>query len=161
MFVMRVNTVGKKFFEVELAYLAGFLDADGCIMATIEKHQEKKFGFRVRLTLKISQADRKILNYFISYYKIGYIRKNRTTFDWVIRDQKKVKDFLQILLPYLKVKRKQAQKALQISNTRIRELNDLIKVASLADSLSRLNVRSKNRRKNFVSMIKENFSRND
>ena len=26
-----------------IAYMAGFLDADGAIMATIERHQEKKF----------------------------------------------------------------------------------------------------------------------
>lgn len=32
---------------------------------------------------------------------------------------------------------------------------DLIHIANSADALSRFNVRSKNRRKNFVSMIKE------
>jgi len=37
----------------------------------------------------------------------------------------------------------------------------LLKIARLADALSRLNVRSKNRRKNFVAMIQKNPSSND
>ena len=77
------NAVGKEYSEAKRAYLAGFLDADGAIMATIERHQEKKFR------------------------------------------------------------------------------QDLLKVARFADALARLNVRSKNRRKNYMSMIKEYFSSND
>ena len=46
-----VNTVGKGCSEVDRAYLAGFLDADGAIMAIIEKHQEKKFDFRIRIIM--------------------------------------------------------------------------------------------------------------
>ncbi len=158
---MKVNTVGKRFFEIERAYLAGFLDADGAIMATIERHVEKRFGFRVRITLQITQQNRKILDWFVENLRLGYVQKNRTTFDWLIRDQKIIKDLLVVLIPYLKVKRKQAEIAVRILDKKILKFNDLLKVARLADSLSRLNVRSKNRRKNFVSMIQKNLSSND
>jgi hypothetical protein len=158
---MKVNTVGKNVSEAERAYTAGFLDGDGSIMATIEKHLEKKFGFRIRITVKITQRDENVLRWFRGKYKIGYIRKNRSTFDWVIRDQKMAKDFLEYLLVYLKAKRRQAEMALKILDVEIRKPKDVLKVARLADSLSKLNVRSKNRRKNFVSMIQEAFSRND
>ena len=39
---MKVHPVGKRLSEVERAYIAGFLDADGAIMASIERHPEKK-----------------------------------------------------------------------------------------------------------------------
>ena len=47
--------MGRILSEADRAYLAGLIDADGAIMASIEKHREKKFGFRVRVTLKITQ----------------------------------------------------------------------------------------------------------
>jgi len=158
---MKVNTVGKKFSEVERAYIAGFLDGDGCIMATIEKHSEKKFGFRVRVTLKISQSDRKIIDWFYSKSGVGYVQKNRTTHDWIVRDQSVVREIIQLLLPYLKVKKQQAQNAIIILNSKIISQQDLLRIARLADALSRLNTRSKGRRKNFAAMIQEDFSRND
>ncbi len=150
---MKVNTVGRKFSEVERAYTAGFLDADGAIMACIEKHQEKRFGFRIRVTLKISQSNRTILDWFCSKTHSGYIRKNRTIFDWDVKDQRKVQELLNILAPYLHVKKEQARLALKILSIKIKSKEDLIYVAQLADTLSKLNVRSKNRRKNFSTMI--------
>ncbi len=150
---MKVNVVGKEFSEVDQAYLAGFLDADGAIMATIERHQEKKFGFRVRVTLKITQRDRTVLDWFARNFKVGSIRKNRSTYDWIIRDQKIALSILNLLKPYLKVKSFQRNQAVKILNSKINSREDLRKVARLADSLSKFNVRSKNRRSNFASMI--------
>ncbi|MDA2922392.1 LAGLIDADG family homing endonuclease [Patescibacteria group bacterium AH-259-L07] len=158
---MKVNTVGKKFSEDKLAYTAGFLDADGAIMATIEEHKEKKFGFRVRLTIKISQKNKMIIDWFLNVFRFGYIRNNRGVYEWVVRDQKVIKYLLELFRPYLKVKKRQATIALKILDVAICTPNDLLKVANLADSLSKLNVRSKGRRKNFATMIKEDFSRND
>ena len=49
--------MGQDISEVILSYTAGFLDADGAIMATIERHKEKLYGFRVRVIVKITQRD--------------------------------------------------------------------------------------------------------
>lgn len=155
------NAVGKEYSEVERAYLAGFLDADGAIMATIEAHPEKKFNFRVRVELKITQSKKPILEWFLAKYNVGYIRQNKTTFDWVIRDQKAAQQMIKKIKSYLRVKKPQAHIAEEILNVKIQSSKDLIRAARLADTLSRLNVRSKNRRKNHVSMIEEYFSPND
>lgn len=158
---MNVNAVGKKFSAAERAYFAGFLDADGAIMAIIEKHQEKKFGWRIRINIKITQRDRKVLDWFLHRFRVGYIRKNRTVFDWEIKDQKACIYLLRILIPYLKAKNMQACIARDILKVRICSRRDMLHVARMADALSRFNVRSKNRRKNFASMIQEDFSSND
>jgi len=157
----KVNTVGKDAFEVDRAYTAGFLDADGSIMATIERHSEKRFGFRIRVAVKVTQKEEHTLEWFLKRYKIGSIRSNRTTYDWLVRDQGDVLHFLQAIAPYVKSKRKQLQYALQVLEMNINSQEDLVEAARLADALSRFNVRSKNRRKNYVAMIEEAFSRND
>jgi len=158
-----VNTVGKEISEVDRAYLAGFLDGDGAIMATIEKHQEKKFGFRVRIILKISQKDRQDLEWFSDIFKIGKINSNGRSFDWIIKSQKDTKELIDLIYPFLKVKLKQAEIARNILklNSNVESKDQFLEVARLADSLSFLNVRSKNRRKNYTTMVQEIFSRND
>ena len=163
---MRANAVGKKCSEVERAYIAGFLDADGCVIACIESHKEKRFGFRIRVALKITQHDRKILDWIQRALRVGIVRANRLgderqTFDLHIRDRVHVREVLLLLMPHLRVKSTQARMALNILDASIKSSEDLIRNARLADALSRFNVRSKNRRKNFVAKIQEHFSSND
>ncbi len=158
---MRANAVGKKYEVVDLAYVAGLIDGDGAIMAIIEPHREKKFRFRVRIELKITQKKKKDLIFLTSLFGFGSVRKNRTTYDWITRDQKEIAQFLVQLLPYSRMKRQQIKTALKIIQTQIMSRNDLLRVARLADTLSRFNVRSNNRRKNHVAMIEAYFSSND
>ena len=152
---MKANAVGKNYSEVELAYASGFIDADGAIIACIEAHKEKKFGFRVRVVLKVSQKEIFIIKWFLKTFKVGRIRKNQTIYDWQIQNQKDCLKMLEIFLPYIQVKKKQAKLAIRILKKSVTTKKHLIRIATLADALSRFNVRSKNRRKNFVSMIQE------
>jgi uncharacterized protein YeeX (DUF496 family) len=130
-------------------------------MATIEKHSEMQLGFRIRLTVKITQKNRRDLEWFKGRFKIGSISKDRKTYDWKIRKESHVIELLQSILPYIKSKKQQAEIALQIANHSVISEKDLLDVARLADSLSKFNVRSKNRRQNYASMIEESISRND
>ncbi len=158
---MRANAVGKKCSVAERAYCAGLIDGDGAIMALIERHGEKKFKFRVRIELKITQKHAKDLLFLVRLLGAGTIRKNRTTSDWITRDQVEIARVLQLIEPYSKMKKAQIHYALEIIRTHIREKRDLLRVARLADALSKLNVRSNNRRKNYATKIQEYFSSND
>ncbi len=158
---MPANVVGKVFSEAQRAYLAGFIDGDGAIMATIERHKEKKYGFRVRVTVKITQRDKKPVSWLTDTYGIGYVRKNRTTHEWIVRDQQHVDTLLALIEPFVHVKRRQVVLARAILATPVRSRGDLVRVARKADALSRFNLRSKNRRLNYVIMIQEYTSCND
>ena len=164
---MKVNAVGKISVEVRRAYLAGFIDGDGCIMATIERHGEKKFGFRVRIEIKITQKESGLLNTLCKEFKIGCVSKNRRidsdymTHDWIIRDKSHAIEILEYIKPYSRLKQKQITLALRILKREILTYKDLITNARLADTLSKWNVRSKNRRKNFATMIQTRISSND
>jgi hypothetical protein len=163
---MRANAVGKNRSEVERAYIAGFLDADGAIMAIIEPHSGKRYKFRVRVAIKITQQNREVLDWIRKVLEVGIVRANRAgtdrqTFDLHIRDQEQVQKILTILQPFIRVKKRQAQMALEIVNSKITTPEDLLNNARIADALSQLNVRSKNRRKNFMIKVEEQFSPND
>jgi len=156
-----VNSVGKCLSKVEQAYIAGLIDADGAIMALIERHKGKKFRFRVRIVVKLTQKDPFILHWLRGKLLIGKMKKNRTTFDWITRDQREIHILLNNLLPFLKIKRKQATIALKIVDGTITSRKGLLKVARLADTLSINNPRSRERRRNFTAMIEESHSPND
>ena len=157
----KVNAVGKNVTEVDWAYLSGLMDADGAIMAPIERHSEKKFGFRIRVIVKVTQSGDSLLNYLKERFGVGQVRKNRSTFDWLIRDQDSVKQILCGLQPFIKVKLKQTKFALALLEKEALTKEQLIEKAQLADALSLLNVRSKNRRLNFTATVQATFSPND
>ena len=164
---MKVNAVGKMNVEAKRAYLAGLVDGDGCIMATIERHGEKKFGFRVRVEFKITQKESKLLKDLNREFKIGRVSSNNknnlehTTHDWIVRTKADVEFILEYIKPYTQTKNKQIDIALRILRRPVIKHHDLIINARLADTLSKYNVRSKNRKKNFSTMIKTLISPND
>ncbi len=163
---MKASAVGKRCTEVERAYIAGFLDADGAIMAIVEPHSETRYGFRIRVSLKVTQHDRAILDWVRKKIKVGLIRANRLgtdrqTFDLHVRDQRHVRAVLEMLLPHLRVKKSQAKIAQRVLAYKIKTSQDLLRSARLADSLSKFNVRSKNRRKNFATKVQVHLSSND
>lgn len=156
-----VGSVGKGCSEVDRAYIAGLMDCDGAIMASIESHKEKRFGFRVRVILQLTQKNSDLLQWIHALLGVGYIRQNRTTFDWIVKDQRYCKELLEMIRMYSRGKQKQIELALKILQTSITSRSDLINVARLADTLSSYNVRSFGRRKNYASKIQEYSSSND
>ena len=164
---MKVNAVGKTNIEVKKAYIAGLIDGDGAIAATIEKNSESRFGFRVRVEIKITQKDNHLLLDLAKEFKAGRVSRNArrdasyTTYDWIIRDKNDCIRILEYIRPYTRLKLRQIAIALKILRMVIVKQKDLIQSAKLADSLSKFNVRSKNRRKNFATLIKVSVSPND
>jgi intein/homing endonuclease len=164
---MTASAVGKMRAEVTRAYLAGLIDGDGAISATIERHSEKKFGFRVRVEIKLTQKDDKLLRSLAREFKAGRVSSNRKndsdymTHDWIVRDKNDCIRILGYILPFTRLKKRQTAIAIKILQSAVITKKDLIKNALLADTLARFNVRSKNRRKNFVSMIQARISSND
>lgn len=147
--------MGKPLTEVERAYLAGLVDGDGAIMALIERHSEKRFGFRVRLEINVTQFHRDDVAWPPVQTGVGYIRHNLRTYQWVVRDQKAIAWLLEMIAPYTRSKVRQVELARQILARPINVKQDLVDIARLADALSAFNVRSRLRRKNYAAMIQE------
>ena len=158
---MVVNSVGKKYAEVDRAYLAGFFDADGAIMAVIEMHQEKKFGFRVRVIIRIAQKNQGFLVDLQKGLGWGKLRINREVYELDIKDQDRVRSFIKLVLPYSKIKNNQLKIGLKILDSSVNSKQNLLEKARLADTLSGFNVRSHGRRLNYTAKIETYFSSND
>ncbi|OGK30171.1 hypothetical protein A3B02_00985 [Candidatus Roizmanbacteria bacterium RIFCSPLOWO2_01_FULL_42_14] len=156
-----VNTVGKNCSEADKAYIAGFLDADGAIMAHVERNSELIYKFRVRVSIALYQSQNAVIEWMYKKLETGSVTKQRNLYKWNTTDQNAVRVILTVLKPYLRVKKKQAELALSIMNTPICSKRKLLYVATLADALCSLNVRSQNSGMKNVTMIKEYFSCND
>jgi len=147
--------VGKPLSEVERAYLAGLLDGDGAIMALIEKHSQKRFGFWVGLEVNVTQLHREDVAWLPVQTGVGYIRRNLRTYQWVVRDQQAIKWLLSMIAPYTRCKENQVALAIRILEILVESREDLLEAAHLADALSKFNVRSNCRRKNHAAMIQD------
>lgn len=102
----------------KLAYIAGFLDGDGCIAINYEKRETCKLDYRVRVRVCFTQIStrRKVLDKLFSWIKSGTVDEyeHNNMAEYVIRDQQVVNHLLQKLLPFLIVKKEHAKLALKV-----------------------------------------------
>jgi hypothetical protein len=100
-------------------YIAGFLDSDGSIVATLERYKSARFPYRVRVKVNFTQHIRhrdalatiqKVLG------GIGAIRKaaSRPIVELVVEERKQVSIVLKRIGPRLHIKRQQAKLALSV-----------------------------------------------
>lgn len=107
-----------KLNSIEKAYLAGFIDGEGCISITKMK-QPGAVSIAYRLTLTITQGDKKFLEQLRNLIGIGSLHQTKKyPHIWIIQlSATSTYDLLTQLLPYLKIKNSQAYIALQLYET--------------------------------------------
>ena len=104
--------------KVSDEYIAGFMDGDGSIVASVEKRPERKrFPYRIRLKLNFTQHERHkniMLLLQVALGNVGTIRYIGThnISELVIQRREDVKKVLLRLLPHLILKQRQARVAL-------------------------------------------------
>ena len=101
-----------------LAYIAGFLDGDGCIMLQLVYLHDYVLGYQIRASVVFYQKNQ--YEWFLSWLKeqfdgVGYIRDRKDGMsEYTIVGGKQVKKVLVQLLPYFRLKNKQAEIALKV-----------------------------------------------
>lgn len=103
--------------ERELAYLAGIVDGEGSITITVSR--QPRFGYitrRHRLLFQVSNCDRRLMDWLVLTFGgntslTAADRKGRRGWHWTSK-QSSAGAILTDLLPYLKLKRRQAEVAL-------------------------------------------------
>ena len=93
-----------KISSIDLAYIAGFFDGEGCIHGWIRS--KGKYPI-IRIT--ISQKRTEILYWLEETLKMGRvcIRPNNRCSYWIITGKKNIKKFISLVLPYCKVKKEE------------------------------------------------------
>ncbi len=102
--------------KLALAYVAGIVDGEGCICITTGKRVDHKRGYTTYLKVDVSNTNEWLIRWLKLSYG-GYIGKRRAkalwkiSWRWEIHHQKAA-DFLELILPYLQIKRPQAELAI-------------------------------------------------
>lgn len=140
-----------------LAYIAGFLDGDGCIMAQIVKRDGYVYGFQIRLSIIFYQKSCKKdhLIWLKDQLKFGYIRdRNDGMSEYTIVGIEQVKNVLQQLFDFLRLKKKQAELVLKISAIPKKpSLETFLSYCQMVDNGAKLNF-SKKRTRNTQSVMR-------
>jgi hypothetical protein len=127
-----------------LAYMAGFIDSDGSLIAQIVRKDDYAYKFQIRLSVQFSQRTSRKYHLEKLREEVGYghvvIRQNMC--DFVLTEPRIVCEFLQLLQPYLRIKKKQANLMIKI----IQELpsakvskEKFIELCKLVNHVSELN----------------------
>lgn len=126
------------------AYIAGFLDGDGCINAQIVRRPDYKLHYQIRVTLTFFQKTKRhwILLQLSQLLKVGTIRKrNDGMSEYAIVGKTSVKHCLQLLYPYLRLKKLQACRVLQIISQLEKDQDPqaFVKLCEVVDTFQDLN----------------------
>ncbi len=141
------NTVGssRRINQTALAYIAGFLDGDGCIKARIDKQPNNRFGLRTRIAVTFTQhiRNKHVLVWIYNQLKNGSVAdypKKRLS-EYYITDSKFIERLLRGLKPYVVNKHKQLDIALQLLalKDRFKSETSFNKALSLAIAIRDLN----------------------
>ena len=141
------NTVGssKRVNLTALAYIAGFLDGDGCIKARIDKQPNNRFGLRTRIAVTFTQhtRNRHVLDWIYNQLQNGSIAdyQSKHLSEYAITDSKFIKRLLKGLKPFVVNKFKQLDLALQLLDLEDRFKNEASfkKALSIAEQIRSLN----------------------
>ena len=134
-----------KLSSEEKAYIAGFLDGDGSINAQIVKREDYVLKFQIRVSITFFQKTNKHWFLIKLYKKLSYgtLRKRPDGMsEYAIVGINSVENVLNLLLPYIELKKPQAKLLLEIIQNMPKVKNDpqaFLKLCEKVDKFINLN----------------------
>ncbi len=146
--------------ETKKAYIAGFLDGDGCVMFQLVRRKDYVYGYQVRASIVFYQktVHRDHLEWIKEQFKCGYVRdRNDGMSEYTIVGIKPVKDVLFQLAPFVRLKKPHVELALRIFEALPKRFTPerLIAVGRLVDGFKILNYSK--RRQNTALTLEQFF----
>ena len=134
----------------EKAYIAGFLDGDGSIMAQLVFRKDYKLGYQIRVSIVFYQKsnNQSILLWLKEQLSYGYLRnRNDGMTEYTIVGLREVKYILTLLYPFLRLKKNLAKEVLVLierhPSSRKMTASKLINLSKLVDKTARFNYSKK------------------
>ena len=146
----------------EKAYIAGFLDGDGCVMLQLVRRKDYVLGYQIRASIVFYQKTKHEhhLHWLKNYLRDGYIRRRPDGMsEYTIVGFAAAKRVLELLLPHLRLKRKHAEIVLKViqrtpgAGGRAYTPELLLELAEDVDQYLRLNYSKK--RKNTLTTLRQ------
>jgi hypothetical protein len=136
--------------DKEKAYIAGFLDGDGSIMAQLVKRNDYKLGYQIRASIVFYQKTnhRKFLLWLKGQLGFGYIRdRNDGMSEYTIVGLREVEYVLTLLYPFLRLKKALAKDVLYLIRQHPAKRNmtakQLVRLSKLVDKTAAFNYSKK------------------
>ena len=98
--------------SAQRAYLAGFLDGDGSIYVRLKPNPTYRYGFQVAPYIVLFQSSKDRLNFekICNLIGLGYIRDRKDgILEYIINKQDSINKLIEIVNPYLVLKKEQAR----------------------------------------------------
>lgn len=134
----------------EKAYIAGFLDGDGSIIAQLVHRKDYRLGYQIRVSIVFYQktTHQEFLLWLKKQLDFGYIRARRDGMtEYTIVGLREVERVLILLYPFLHLKKELAREVLKIikAHPQQRKMTkaQLIKLSALVDKTARFNYSKK------------------
>ena len=130
------------------AYIAGFLDGDGSIMAQLVYRKDYKFGYQIRVSIVFyqKQIHQEILFWLKEQLIFGYIRnRNDGMSEYTIVGLNEVEQILHLLYDKLRLKKTLAKDVLQLIKVHPKKMTPkkLLMLADLVDKTAKFNYSKK------------------
>jgi hypothetical protein len=127
-----------KLTELEFAYLAGFIDGDGSIIAQIVKEEDEVYKHRIRVSVVFYQPKDKhwFMLWLKQRLKYGTLRiRNDGISEYTITGSNPVKTLLLRLKPYIKLKKTQLTLVLEILEKKqsVKSAEEFLTLCKLVD----------------------------
>ena len=147
-----------KLSKEEKSYIAGFLDGDGSIHVRLKPNSSYKFYFQISPSVVFYQSkkERKYMNWLKDLINRGYIRERKDgIIEYIIGDTNSIQELLVSLLPFLRLKKKQAKLMLEVlkSKENIKNAKDFLILSRKIDEFQNINY-SKKRIQNSLEVEK-------
>ena len=147
-----------KISENQKAYIAGFLDGDGSIHVRLKPNSTYKFKFQISPSVVFYQSrkEKQFLIWLKNLINRGYIReRNDGIVEYILGDIESIEILLKELLPYLRLKEKQAKLMLKVISFKknTETADDFLKLAQEIDKFQYLNY-SRKRKQNSLEVEK-------
>lgn len=110
--------------DTEAAYISGMFDGDGNITIQMQKTKLCQRGYIIRLSIRVDNTNKNVVDYIAEVTHVGKIytfkrSSRKPLYSWQLRRLADIKAIFGQLLPYLIVKRKQAQLASEYCERRL------------------------------------------
>ncbi|TAK53099.1 MAG: hypothetical protein EPO25_11670 [Gammaproteobacteria bacterium] len=142
-----------------LAYIAGFLDGDGSIFFQLVRRKDYCFGFQIRTSLAFYQKteNERILLWLKQQFKSGYIRRRKTGIsDYTIVEPGEVRRILELLQPYVRLKKEHVGLGLEILRT-LPQADDAAELVSLCRLVDRFREINYSKKRTITSTVVADF----
>ncbi|MDP2598372.1 MAG: LAGLIDADG family homing endonuclease [Candidatus Liptonbacteria bacterium] len=138
----------KSLSSAQKAYLAGFLDGDGSIYVRLKPNTDYRYGFQVAPYIVLFQSQKELEKFkqVCSLIDLGYIReRNDGMVEYTIGREGSIRNFLEMVGPYLVMKKEQAMLMLDILNAKasVKNAEDFGLLMKTVDRFRELNYSKK------------------